>query len=325
VLVTAIEPEANPLEQWLSSLVALDALAPNTLILPSHQQVFRGLHARTQELQAHHAHQFELIGQFLKETPAIDESNDKFIYYVQMGDFTQTSLKFADLFDYAKAFFGENSVKQLTDHIQIDIDFSKKLIKAKSKENMTTSLKSRFRNEKFQIQAQSFHKLLKGIMPKNALCLIAFTDYDLYIEEGDLFVAGLCDGALRVGGFSCYRYNPALHFSQMNWFEGKHKKASANFDGLLLTRSSKLLVHETCHLLGIDHCVYFDCCMNGSGHLEEDFRQSMFLCPIDLKKLWMIFEFDVKERYSTMLRFFEKHKCNSEIDKLKKIIDSFES
>ena len=69
VLVTAIEPEANPLEQWLSSLVALDALAPNTLILPSHQQVFRGLHARTQELQAHHAHQFELIGQFLKETP----------------------------------------------------------------------------------------------------------------------------------------------------------------------------------------------------------------------------------------------------------------
>jgi hypothetical protein len=27
------------------------------------------LHARTQELQAHHAHQFELIGQFLKETP----------------------------------------------------------------------------------------------------------------------------------------------------------------------------------------------------------------------------------------------------------------
>ena len=69
VLVTAIEPEANPLELWLSSLVALDTLAPNTLILPSHQQVFRGLHARTQELQAHHALQFELIGQLLAEVP----------------------------------------------------------------------------------------------------------------------------------------------------------------------------------------------------------------------------------------------------------------
>jgi glyoxylase-like metal-dependent hydrolase (beta-lactamase superfamily II) len=69
VLVTAIEPEANPLELWLSSLVALKALAPNTLILPSHQRVFKGLHARAQELQDHHAFQFELIGQFLEKEP----------------------------------------------------------------------------------------------------------------------------------------------------------------------------------------------------------------------------------------------------------------
>lgn len=69
VLVTSIEPEANPLELWLSSLVSLEALAPNTLILPSHQQVFKGLHARTQELQAHHADQFEQIAEFLKEKP----------------------------------------------------------------------------------------------------------------------------------------------------------------------------------------------------------------------------------------------------------------
>ena len=37
------------------------------------------------------------------------------------------------------------------------------------------------------------------------------------------------------------------------------------------------------HLLGMAHCVHFACCINGSGHLAEDFAQPMFLCPICLR------------------------------------------
>lgn len=61
VLVTAIEPEANPLQLWLGSLDRLDRLAPDTLVLPSHQGVFRGLHERVQELRRHHEQQFEAL------------------------------------------------------------------------------------------------------------------------------------------------------------------------------------------------------------------------------------------------------------------------
>ena len=61
VLVTPIEPEGNPLQLWLASLDRLDQLDPDTLVLPSHQGVFRGLHARVQELHAHHEQQFELL------------------------------------------------------------------------------------------------------------------------------------------------------------------------------------------------------------------------------------------------------------------------
>lgn len=61
VLVTPIEPEANPLQLWLASLDRLDHLAPDTLVLPSHQGVFKGLHARVKELHAHHEQQFELL------------------------------------------------------------------------------------------------------------------------------------------------------------------------------------------------------------------------------------------------------------------------
>lgn len=61
VLVSPIEPEANPLQLWLASLDRLGQLAPDTLVLPSHQNVFRGLHARVEELHAHHRQQFDLL------------------------------------------------------------------------------------------------------------------------------------------------------------------------------------------------------------------------------------------------------------------------
>jgi len=70
VLVSPIEPEADPLRLWLASLDRLDQLAPDTLVLPSHQGVFRGLHARVEELRAHHQQQFDLLLAALDELGA---------------------------------------------------------------------------------------------------------------------------------------------------------------------------------------------------------------------------------------------------------------
>ena len=75
----------------------------------------------------------------------------------------------------------------------------------------------------------------------------------------------------------------------------------------LLNRSCKVLVHEIGHLFGIGHCIYFNCCMNGSGHLEEDYRQSMHLCPVDLHKLQHCIGFDVALRYKRMAAFYRRH------------------
>ncbi|MDL2338796.1 MAG: MBL fold metallo-hydrolase [Pseudomonadota bacterium] len=49
------EPEANPLALFLASLDRMRALPADTLVLPSHGKPFRGLHARIDQLQAHHA------------------------------------------------------------------------------------------------------------------------------------------------------------------------------------------------------------------------------------------------------------------------------
>jgi glyoxylase-like metal-dependent hydrolase (beta-lactamase superfamily II) len=55
VSVFAVEPEGNPLRQYLDSLRKYEDLPADTLVLPSHGKPFRGLHTRVGQLRAHHA------------------------------------------------------------------------------------------------------------------------------------------------------------------------------------------------------------------------------------------------------------------------------
>ena len=55
VAVWGNQPEGNPLAQFLGSLERLGHLPAQTLVLPSHERVFTGLHARIAQLHEHHA------------------------------------------------------------------------------------------------------------------------------------------------------------------------------------------------------------------------------------------------------------------------------
>ena len=55
ISVWAVTPEADPLGAFLASIEKLRVLPHDTLVLPSHGLPFRGLHARVDQLQAHHA------------------------------------------------------------------------------------------------------------------------------------------------------------------------------------------------------------------------------------------------------------------------------
>ncbi|HJV80641.1 MBL fold metallo-hydrolase [Noviherbaspirillum sp.] len=54
VSVFAIEPESNPVQQYLDSLEKYQDLPDDTLVLPSHGKPFRGLHTRIGQLNDHH-------------------------------------------------------------------------------------------------------------------------------------------------------------------------------------------------------------------------------------------------------------------------------
>ena len=55
VSVFALEPNANPVQQYLDSLTKYRDLPDDTLVLPSHGKPFRGLHTRIRQLNEHHA------------------------------------------------------------------------------------------------------------------------------------------------------------------------------------------------------------------------------------------------------------------------------
>lgn len=59
VIVPAAQPEANPMKEYLDALTRLEALPPDTLVLPSHGLPFRGLHARLAQLREHHQARLE--------------------------------------------------------------------------------------------------------------------------------------------------------------------------------------------------------------------------------------------------------------------------
>jgi archaemetzincin len=134
---------------------------------------------------------------------------------------------------------------------------------------------------------------LEQRLPADAFATLGITMEDLYPDPAWNFVFGQASPLLRVGVYSFARYDPR--------FYGGPRRG--NWPDLLLRRSCKVLAHETAHMFGMQHCIYYHCLMNGSNHLTESDARPMHLCPVDLRKLHAQIGFDVEERYLRLREF----------------------
>jgi archaemetzincin len=100
----------------------------------------------------------------------------------------------------------------------------------------------------------------------------------------------------RVGVFSFARYDPAFHGGERGEDGGQ----------LLLKRSARVLVHETAHMFGVGHCIFYKCVMNGSNHLAESDSRPLHLCPVDYRKLQRSIAFDPVERAQRLLGYYRR-------------------
>ncbi len=135
-------------------------------------------------------------------------------------------------------------------------------------------------------------------VPDDAYAVIALTAEDLYPEPSWNFVFGLGSFRDRVGVYSFARYNPAFYGDDLGPEEARQ---------LILHRAIKVMAHEIGHMFGIEHCIYFECVMNGANHMEEADSRPMHLCPIELRKLWDSVGFDIRARYRALSEFYAAH------------------
>jgi archaemetzincin len=216
--------------------------------------------------------------QFVQSQPNRPDARRKKLYLQPLGDFSASDgPALNQLREFMAAFF------------MMEVDLLPPLSLAQ------THLTSRHNRWTGQVQLLTgdILNLLQTRLPEDGFALLGITMTDLYPESSWNFVFGQASLRDRVGVYSFARYDPRFY----------GQEAAPDTRKLVLRRSCKVLAHETGHMFGIAHCVWYRCVMNGSNHLAEADARPLHLCPVDLRKLQWSIGFDVVERYRRLRNF----------------------
>lgn len=167
----------------------------------------------------------------------------------------------------------------------------------------------------------SIHKLLRKRKNKlqDAFAVVGITMVDLYPTGGWNwnFVFGEADPDYGVGVCSLARFDPTF---QQRWedallppSEDKEEESVGVTETMTLLRTTaeplfwkramQTLCHELGHLFHMEHCVYYECLMNGAKHLAEQDQSPLHLCPICLRKLHHAVEAKGRQPFSPLRRY----------------------
>lgn len=226
---------------------------------------------------ANHPERGQTFDDFVRSRPNRPDQRRRKIYLQPLGDLSASGgPRIEKLADFASAFFAmEVQLLPAADVSRLHI--TRRRNPGTGQEQMLTG---------------DVLDLLRRELPGDAFALLGITMIDLYPDPSWNFVFGQASLRDRVGVYSFARYDPKFY-----------GEAAANTRQIMLRRSSKVLAHETSHMFGIEHCIWYRCLMNGSNHIEEADARPLHLCPVDLRKLEWSVGFDVLERYRKLLEF----------------------
>lgn len=228
---------------------------------------------------AQHPESGQTYQEFVDSRPLRPTKERRKIYLLPLGEFQGDRRPELELLrEHAAAYFGLEAT--LLGRLSLE----------------DAELTSRRHGGRRQILTGDILRLLRQKLPRDAFCLVGVTLEDLYPGPGWNFVFGQASLRQRVGVYSFARYDPTFHGERPR--KGDRRK--------ILRRSLRVLVHETAHIFGLRHCVYYRCVVNGSNHLKESDSQPLHLCPVCLRKLQSSCGFDVAARYRSLERFYRK-------------------
>jgi archaemetzincin len=144
--------------------------------------------------------------------------------------------------------------------------------------------------------------------PADALAYLAFTATDLYPQDDWNFVFGQASLRERTGVWSIHR-------------NGDPAESDEAYR-LCLRRTLKTAGHETGHILTIQHCIAYDCGMNGSNHREESDARQLAFCPVCYRKLCWNLQVDPQTHLQKLAKFCADEKLKEEAATFQKQADA---
>ncbi|MBZ5522541.1 MAG: archaemetzincin [Acidobacteriia bacterium] len=236
-----------------------------------------------QDWLSNHFEPGQTCREFLRSHPNFPDARRGTLYLLPLEEFGSGGPALPKLQSFAEAFFSMRV----------------KLLSAPPMHNLR-SITRRENPEtgRPQLLTADLLKYLKLRLPGDAYCLLGITLHDLYPDPKWNFVFGEASLRERVGVYSFARYDPG--------FYGIEGTSPAERSHLILRRSFAVLAHETSHMFGLAHCIYFRCVMNGSNSLPEADSRPLRLCPVDLRKLYESVRFDPVARYAHLRDFFHE-------------------
>ena len=134
---------------------------------------------------------------------------------------------------------------------------------------------------------------LVSTLPNDALILLAITDRDLKLRDS--------------------RY-------AFGWGALQHRVAVMSTRRLqrgprVRRRALGLALHEATHGLGLRHCIFFPCLMNGAHTLREADRRPLQLCPVCRAKLCWNLGLDPMRRYEALIPAFRRAGLEQDADR----------
>ncbi|MFZ2955687.1 MAG: archaemetzincin [Candidatus Ozemobacteraceae bacterium] len=220
------------------------------------------------------------------------------IYLLPIGAFSQETSPAVDLLmEYTSLFFMAETIVLPAEDLQV----------------LSVTHRTNQNARKIQYRTGDLLDIFRKKLPSDGDCILGITMEDLYPDDAWNFVFGEATLKDKAGVFSFARYDPA--------FFGESRNADST--KLVLRRSCKVLAHETAHMFGLYHCVFFSCLINGSNHMKESDSRPMHECPVCLRKLQNTIGFDPVERYRKIMGFCEKVEFDDETAWLKLHLEKF--
>jgi archaemetzincin len=228
-----------------------------------------------------HKEKGQSFNQYLRIRPNVLTIERSKLYVQPIGDFTETDQKLIN-----------TSAEFLSIYFNCEVEI------------LETRLEDRFPETAQRKHPQwGVHQLLTSYildevlapeLPSDAFATIAFTKSDLWPGEGWNFVFGYAAFRDRVGVWSLARF-------------GDPEESDESWKQCLL-RTIKVATHETGHMFSIEHCIKYQCNMQGSNSLDESDEQPLYLCPQCHAKILYATGSNPILRYQKLIDFCDKYK-----------------